>query len=153
MGHLSSHNRPLFASIGWTCNDNCYVATAHHIMSCCRVVLQYYSEDAFVVCTHGRLRVCLVPPQHALSGCYPFPTRHPYDRHPMVDFCAPDTASWPQSADVRGCTCVLRPGDALYVPRDWFFSAQVLSADAKGMPATLLRRVPGSLCVRTGDRP
>lgn len=76
----------------------------------------------------GRRRVLLVSPEHAFRGLYPYPVHHPYDRYSMVDFDRPDLEKWPAFRDVRGLSCVLRPGDVLYVPRDWFCHVQDLDA-------------------------
>ena len=74
----------------------------------------------------GRRRVLLLSPDHAFRGLYPYPAHHPYDRYSMVDFDKPDLDKWPLFRDVRGISCILRPGDVLYVPRDWFCHVQEL---------------------------
>ena len=55
----------------------------------------------------------------AFQGVYPYPVHHPYDRYSMVDLDAVDAEEWPEFGSVRGCVCILEPGDLLFVPQFW----------------------------------
>jgi hypothetical protein len=98
---------------------------------------RYALHDSLLVQLTGRRRALLVPPEHAFAGAYPFPVAHPYDRYSMVDWEAPDTATWPKAAAVRGRAAVLRPGDALYVPAYWFLLTQELEGEGVAARLTL----------------
>lgn len=59
----------------------------------------------------------------AFQGVYPYPVHHPYDRYSMVDLEAVDAEEWPDFGSVRGCVCILEPGDLLFVPHFWCAAA------------------------------
>eukprot|EP00543_Licmophora_paradoxa_P006468 CAMPEP_0202455020 /NCGR_PEP_ID=MMETSP1360-20130828/12642_1 /ASSEMBLY_ACC=CAM_ASM_000848 /TAXON_ID=515479 /ORGANISM="Licmophora paradoxa, Strain CCMP2313" /LENGTH=323 /DNA_ID=CAMNT_0049074499 /DNA_START=23 /DNA_END=997 /DNA_ORIENTATION=+ len=49
-----------------------------------------------------------------------FPKEHPSARHSAVDWSDPDLQSYPHFADARTNEVVLRPGEVLYLPTNWF---------------------------------
>jgi hypothetical protein len=59
----------------------------------------------------------------AFRGVYPYPVHHPYDRYSMVDLDAVNAEEWPDFGGVRGCVCILEPGDLLFVPQFWCTAA------------------------------
>ena len=75
----------------------------------------------------GRRRVLLVSPDQSYKGMYPYPVSHPYDGYSMVDLDDVDYSKFPKIAGVRGQTCVVEPGDVLFVPEGWWRHEQGLS--------------------------
>ena len=67
----------------------------------------------------GRVRVLLIPPEHAFRGAYAYPLHHPYDTYMMPDLEAPELQAWPGLQAVRGRVCILEPGSSLFVPAYW----------------------------------
>jgi hypothetical protein len=61
--------------------------------------------------------------EQAFRGIYPYPVHHPYDRYSMVDLDAVNAEEWPEFGGVRGCVCILEPGDLLFVPQCWCAAA------------------------------
>ena len=53
---------------------------------------------------------------------------HPLDRHAMADLARPDLGRFPALARVRGTSCVLEPGDALYIPANMLHYVHQLDA-------------------------
>ena len=41
----------------------------------------------------------------------------------MVDLDAVNAEEWPDFGGVRGCVCILEPGDLLFVPQCWCAAA------------------------------
>ncbi len=74
-------------------------------------------------------KALLLTPQ-AFQGIYTYPVHHPYDRYSMVDLDRVDGDEWPGFAGVRGSTCILQPGDLLFVPQFW--CARSILASAAG---------------------
>ncbi|MCA9541633.1 MAG: cupin-like domain-containing protein [Myxococcales bacterium] len=77
----------------------------------------------------GRKRVTLISPAWS-ADVYPSPKFDPYARLSLVDAFAPDFARFPRyrTALTHELQVVLEPGDAVYIPRGWWHTAQSLSA-------------------------
>lgn len=97
---------------------------------------RYQTNDVLMAQVTGRRRVLLIGPEHAFEGMYPFPLHHTYDRYSMVDLESPDLGLWPKSSGVRGVSCILQPGDVLFVPQYWW----VASAEAGRSSHSTARR-------------
>ncbi len=81
---------------------------------------RYSLEDSFIVQIHGRRRILLINPNQTFKGMYPYPIAHPYDKFSMVDLDDVNDGQFPNFSSVRGMTCILKPGDILYIPSGWW---------------------------------
>jgi len=81
---------------------------------------RYSLEDSFIVQIHGRRRILLINPDYSFKGMYPYPSTHPYDKFSMVDLDDLNDGQFPNFSGVRGMTCILKPGDILYIPSGWW---------------------------------
>lgn len=65
--------------------------------------------------------------------------------HCLFDPDRPDVARFPRSTDVSGLSCLLRPGDALYIPVGWFHQVTVVSGWALNVNVFWPRPFPQGL--------
>lgn len=54
------------------------------------------------------------------KSLYMYPPKHPSARHSSIDWSKPDYESHPNFASAKTNEVVVRPGDALYLPTNWF---------------------------------
>lgn len=90
---------------------------------------RYSLEDSFIVQIHGRRRILLINPDQTYKGMYPYPIAHPYDKFSMVDLDDVNDGQFPNFSGVRGMTCILEPGDILYIPSGWWRHEHGLCAE------------------------
>jgi len=99
---------------------------------------RYELEETFIVQIHGRRRILLINPDQTFKeGMYPYPTAHPYDKFTMVDLDDVNYGQFPRFAGVRGMTCVVNPGDILYIPAGWWRHEQGLCSEHSALEITV----------------
>jgi len=74
----------------------------------------------------GHKKVLLFPPQQ--EGLYPFSSECLMSNTSQVDPEKPDFDQFPQFLTTKGLSCLLGPGDVLYIPPKWWHHVRSLSA-------------------------
>ncbi|XP_062513508.1 hypoxia-inducible factor 1-alpha inhibitor-like [Corticium candelabrum] len=67
----------------------------------------------------GQKRCILFNPLQ-YRNLYPHPVHHPHDRQTQINFDAPDYNKFPRFRDAVGYEAIVRPGDLLYIPLNWW---------------------------------
>jgi len=79
----------------------------------------YDGSRNFVAMMSGLRRWIMTHPNQC-SDMYLLPRAHPSGRHSDVDWSKPDLQKFPNFSKVLANEVILKPGDVLYVPTDWF---------------------------------
>mmetsp|Transcript_20564 Transcript_20564/g.20683 ORF Transcript_20564/g.20683 Transcript_20564/m.20683 type:complete len:836 (+) Transcript_20564:269-2776(+) len=80
----------------------------------------HYDGSRNSVAMLGGLRRWVMTHPDQCGNMYLLPKRHPSGRHSEVDWSAPDLERFPDFPKVRANEVILKPGDILYVPTQWF---------------------------------
>ncbi len=73
----------------------------------------------FAVTLGGSRRWILNHPDQC-KDLFMFDSSHPSARHSMIDWSEPDYDKYPEFATAKTNEAIMRPGDVLYLPTDWF---------------------------------
>ncbi|MEQ1509975.1 MAG: cupin-like domain-containing protein [Sphingopyxis sp.] len=99
------------------------------ICNAAKVAIHNDELENVAVCAAGRRRFTLFPPEQ-ISNLYPGPFELTPGGTPisMVHLDAPDMKQYPRFADALACASVaeLEPGDALYVPYQWYHHVEAI---------------------------
>ena len=94
-----------------------------------RVAPHYDVKENLAICTAGRRRFTLFPPEQ-IANLYPGPFESTPAGTPvsMVDLHAPDLGKYPRFAQAmeHAQTATLEPGDAIYIPYCWWHAVESL---------------------------
>jgi len=80
----------------------------------------HYDGSRNAVAELGGLRRWVMAHPNQCKDLYLLPREHPSGRHSEVNWSSPDLAKYPKFSNVRVNEVILKPGDILYVPTEWF---------------------------------
>jgi hypothetical protein len=101
--------------------------------------------------TFGGVRRWILNHPNQCKNLFMFKTGHPSARHSMIDWSEPDYEKYPAFATAQSNEAVMRPGDVLYLPTNWFHYIVSLNVNIQcntrsGRTAQYDKYVKGDVC-------